>query len=104
MSLGKNIFHGMTKADDATRISEENLHEIRQKTMTKNEKNFNMVMLKERRQKLLGRFQRKTSNIEELAALLDRNVLTVEQELSQFKDIHKLCADLHEELDLMLEQ
>ena len=82
--------------------NEEELSATRRRVLTAKGYDYRVTMLREKRQKLYKRLQRKSSTIEELL-YSDRNMLTVEQELAQFNDTLKLFADVHEELSPLLE-
>ena len=92
---------GIVAANEADSTKDE-LPERRSRTMTEKGKSFKLSTLKERREKINARLQRKSSAIEDLLFSI-RNLVAVEEKLAQFNDLFKMLLGVHEEYNALLE-
>ena len=70
--------------------------------MTEKGKSFRLSTLKGRRENINAQLQRKSSTIED-PLFSTRNLVAVEEELTQFNDLFKILLGIHEEYNALLE-
>ena len=75
----------------------------RTKKMTKKGLEYQISLMKEERQKIYSRLLRKCGVVEDLL-YSSRNMIAVEEEMSQLNDMFKLLISLHREYGVMLSE